>query len=537
MTVLASAHVDTFVRDHLPPPDEWPDLVFALPQLQYRPHLNAAVELLDRTEERWGGDRPCLVTDRERWSYHRLRETVDRIAGVLSDECRVVPGSRVLLRSPNNPWLVAAWLAVLKAGAVAVTTMPLLRASELREIIELAQVGLAVCDHRLLDELRAADPALAVVAFGGEAADDLTRRAADRPPAFTAVRTRADDPCLIAFTSGTTGTPKGCVHAHRDVLAIADTFSAHVLRPRPDDVFIGSPPIAFTFGLGGLVVFPLRAGASTVLVEQAGPAALAEAIARHRATVCFSAPTAYRAMLACDVTALDCLRRAVSAGEALPRSTWERWRERTGLRLIDGLGSTEMLHIFISAADDAIRPGATGRVVPGYDARVVDDDGRELPAGIVGRLAVRGPTGCRYLGDARQRHYVRGGWNLTGDAYRRDDDGYFWYQGRLDDLIISAGYNIAGPEVEAALLSHPDVAEAAVVGIPDDERGAIVTAFVVLQPGVSRGADTTDRLQAHAKAAIAPYKYPRSIVFLDELPRTPTGKLQRFKLREQPHHG
>jgi 2-aminobenzoate-CoA ligase len=410
--------------------------------------------------------------------------------------------------------------------------MPLLRAGELATMAEMCRPTIALCDHRLTDDLqRAAIPGLTTVGFGSTAPDDLCVRAADKPADFPGVDTAADDVALLAFTSGTTGRPKATMHFHRDVLAIADTFSAHVLRPEPDDVFTGSPPIGFTFGLGGLVVFPLRVGASVLLLERATPDQLADAVARHSVTVLFTAPTAYKAILAAGhADRLTGVRRAVSAGEALPASVWQDVHAATGLRIIDGIGATEMLHIFIAAADDDIRPGSTGRAVPGYTAAVLDDRGRPMPDGTPGHLAVRGPTGCRYLGGDRQEVYVRHGWNVTGDTYVRGADGYFVYQARTDDMIVSAGYNIAGPEVEQALLGHPEVVDCAVVGAPDPERGMIVKAFVVLSPERTRDVPAAE-LQDFVKQAIAPYKRPRSVAFVDELPRTSTGKLQRYKLR------
>lgn len=531
-----SAHVDSFARDNLPPREQWPEFRFTLPALQYPARLNCVAELLDRHVADGHGERPCLIAPGVEWSYAELLDRVDRIAQVLVRDFGLVPGNRVLLRSANNPMMVASYLAALKAGAVVVATMPLLRAKELAFMIEKAQVRLAICDARLLPDLETAQAQATVlehiVAFGGGTDSDLEARMATAPAGFAPVDTAAEDICLIGFTSGTTGVPKGTMHNHRDLLAICDAYSRQVLQPNDSDRFIGSPPLAFTFGLGGLVLFPMRAGASTVLLERASPAELLDGIERFRPTICFTAPTAYRAMLAQrpgrDLTSL---RRCVSAGEALPAATFEAWRDATGIEITEGIGATEMLHIFIASSPGAVRPGSTGTVVPGYEAKIVDDDFNELPAGQAGRLAVRGPTGCRYLADDRQRAYVQDGWNLTGDTYRRDADGYFWYQARSDDMIVSSGYNIAGPEVENALLTHPAVQECGVVGVPDPDRGQIVKAYVVLKPGHAPDAATRKALQDHVKAEIAPYKYPRAVEFLDRLPRTETGKLQRFQLR------
>ncbi len=531
MASVRSAHIDTFTADNLPPADQWPRFTFDLPELVYPETLNCGQRLLDDSAARFGFDRPCLIADEGTWTYGETIQRVDQVARVLVDDLGVVPGNRVLLRGPNTRWLAVAWLAVMKVGAVAVATMPLLRAGELRAIAEKGQVGLALCDHRYLDELAAADAGLEIVPYGATGADDLTTRAADKPTDFAAVDTAADDICMIAFTSGTTGAPKGCLHGHRDVLAMADAFSQRVIKPTPDDRFTGSPPLAFTFGLGQDLVFALRAGAAAVLLEQGSPPNLVGAIARHRVTVAATAPTAYRRMTGLEAD-LSSLRRCVSAGETLSASTWHAFRDRTGIEIIDGIGATEMLHIFISAADDDIRPGATGIEVPGYHARVLDDDGAPAPDGTVGRLAVYGPTGCRYLADPRQRTYVENGWNITGGAYIRDEDGYFWYQARADDMIISSGYNIAGPEVEGALMGHADVAEVAVVGAPDDERGQIVKAYVILREGATADPATSTALQDHVKQVIAPYKSPRAIEFIDALPKSQTGKLQRYRLRE-----
>jgi 2-aminobenzoate-CoA ligase len=534
MGLAPSAHADTFCRDNLPPQELWPDFRFTLPELRYPERLNAAAELLDATAGARGGSRPCLLSEDGAWSYDDVVQVSNQVAWVLADELGLVPGNRVLLRGPNNPWLAACWLGVLKAGGVAVTTMALLRAAELSSICEIARVRLALCDHRFTAELAAADVAgLQVVGYGGAGPEDLAQRVLPMPRNFSVVDTAADDVAIIAFTSGTTGRPKAAMHFHRDLLAIADTFSAHVLKPRADDLFTGTPPLAFTYGLGGLLVFPLRAGAATLLLEKATPAELADQIAARGVTVLSTAPTAYRAMLAAGKAGeLRGLRRPVSAGEHLPASTWQAFYDATGVQIIDGIGSTEMLHIFISSADDEMRPGATGRVVPGYEAAVLDADGKPVPDGTPGRLAVKGPTGCRYLADHRQRSYVQDGWNFTGDTYVRDADGYFWFQARSDDMIISGGYNIAGPEIEEALLGHPDVAECGVVGVPDEARGQIVKAYVVLRDGAAGDQEKVAELQAFVKQRIAPYKYPRAVAFLAALPRTNTGKLQRFRLRD-----
>ncbi len=540
-----SAHLDSFARDNLPPGEEWAEMDWSsLPELAgYAKTINCASELLDRHIAAGNGERPVLHFGDLTWSYAELQSRANRIAQVLVDDMGVQPGNRVLLRAPNNPMYVAAWFAVMKAGAVAVATMPLLRARELTFMADKARVEVALCDRNLEAELKQTledsaclERALYFSPNGGQAeAGSLEELMAEKSADFANVETSADDVALIAFTSGTTGQPKGCVHFHRDIMAICDTFSRYVLKPGPDDVFCGTPPVAFTFGLGALVTFPMHAGASTALIETPGPDVLLECIRKHRATVCFTAPTMYRAITGMvggyDISSLA---KCVSAGETLPLPTFEAWREATGISIIDGIGATEMLHIFIAAAGDDIKPGATGKAIPGFAAQVVDDAGNPVPAGTVGRLAVRGPTGCRYLDNPeRQAAYVQGGWNYTGDAYLCDEDGYFWFQARADDMIISAGYNISGPEVEEALLDHEAVQECAVVASPDPERSFIAKAFVILRQGAEPGEATVKALQDHVKATIAPYKYPRAIDFVDELPRTETGKVQRFKLRQQ----
>jgi len=536
---MTTAHRDTFARDNLPPPELLPEFVFSLPGLAFPAQLNCAVELLDRRVAAGFGDAPCLLAPGGvRWTYRETMERANRIANVLVRDMGVVPGNRVLLRAPNNPLLAACWLAVMKVGAIAVATMPLLRARELVKIVEKAQVTHALCDVRLGEELRAAQadaPILAEVRYFNDTGPyGLEQAMAAQPPEFANVPTAADDTCIFAFTSGTTGVPKATMHFHRDVMAICACFPPHVLRPTASDVFIGSPPMAFTFGLGGLLLFPLSVGASTVLVEKPSPDALLAGIEEFGATILFTAPTSYRALAAQGPRLrASRLRKCVSAGEVLPAATRASWRDATGIEMIDGIGTTELLHIFISADEAHARPGATGTAVPGYAARVVDEDGRPVPAGVAGRLEVKGPTGCRYLADERQRDYVRDGWNRTGDAYVVDADGYYHFQSRTDDMIISAGYNIASPEVEDALLLHPAVAECGVVGVPDEARGHIVKAYVVLREGRAASAELATELQEFVKQTVAPYKYPRAIEFLDALPRTETGKLQRFRLRER----
>jgi 2-aminobenzoate-CoA ligase len=536
MRLSPSAYVDTFCRDRLPPQDQWPEFRYDLPQLRYPERLNCAAELLDATAAREGDDRPCLRAPAETWTYGETVRRTNQLAQVLTEDFGLQPGNRVLLRGPNGPWLAAAWLAVIKAGGVAVTTIALLRPREIATIVGLTEPSLAICDHRIAADLAAAAPGLATVYYGGEGPDDpggLAARCAAKDGAFTPVQTAADDVAMLASTSGTTGQPKVAMHFHRDVLATCDTYSHYLIKPHRDDVFAGSPPLGFTFGLGCELLYPLRAGASTLLIERATPAELADAVAAHGVTVLATAPTAYRAMLAAGkAAALKNLRRCISAGETLPKSVWEQFHEATGIAIMDGIGSTEMLHIFITAADGDIRPGSTGKVVPGYRATILDDDGAEVPDGQPGRLAVKGPTGCRYLSDPRQRTYVQHGWNITGDTYIRDSDGYYWFQARSDDMIISAGYNIAGPEVEAALLDHPDVVEVAVIGAPDAGRGMIVQAYVVLRDPAAAGGDKAAELQEFAKQSIAPYKYPRVVEFVAELPKTITGKTQRYRLRQ-----
>ncbi|MBY0555769.1 MAG: AMP-binding protein [Burkholderiaceae bacterium] len=545
----ASAHTDPFARDHLPPAGLWPELCFDLPELQFPARLNCVAELLDAALARGIGSHVALRGEHDSWTYTQLHAQVNRIAHVLRGPLGLEAGHRVLLRGANTPMMAACILAVLKAGCIAVPSMPLLRARELAVIAAKAEVNAVLCADNLRGEVEAMDLSPAArqrtVYFGasaGVSADEriagtgalLETLMAAQPAHFTAVDTAADDVCLISFTSGTTGIPKGTMHFHRDVLAICDCFPRSVLATQADDIFIGTPPLAFTFGLGGLLLFPLRVGASAVLLERLTPEALLVAIQTYRASICFTAPTFYRQMAPLFASYdLASLKKSVSAGEALPVATRESWRQASGLTMIDGIGATEMLHIFISAAGDQVRAGATGKPIPGYQACILDQHGQPVGPGVIGRLAVKGPTGCRYLADARQRDYVCNGWNLTGDAYEMDAEGYFYYRSRTDDMIISAGYNIAGPEVEDALLRHPAVAECGVIGRADEERGQIVEAHIVLKPDYQASPELALQLQEFVKAQIAPYKYPRAIRFLAALPRTETGKLQRFKLRTE----
>jgi 2-aminobenzoate-CoA ligase len=543
-----TGHVDTFCREALPPRDLWPLLLFdGVPELAYPRRLNCTAELLDTRIAAGPADaeRPAILSPAGRWTYRELFEAVNRIARVLTEDLGLVPGNRVLLRGPNTPLLAAAWLAVAKAGGVVVCTMPVLRVRELTYIADKAEIRLALTDARFAPDCEQAMTVRAdgsrregsrVVSFqGGGGPGSLEALMAGKPADFAPCDTAADDVAAILFTSGTTGRAKGTLHFHRDVLAVTDCFPRYVLKPTADDLFCGSPSLAFAYGLGGLLLFPLRFGASVLLLEQTAPAHLLQGIQNHRATICFTVPTAYRAMCGLvggyDVSSLS---RCVSAGETLPAATFEAWRKATGIGIIDGIGSTEMLHQFVSTTDDDLLPGSTGKPVPGYQAKVVDDEGREVPPGTIGRLAVIGPTGCRYLADPeRQQGYVENGWNLTGDAYKMDAEGHFWYQARTDDMIVSAGHNIAGPEVEGVLLEHPKVKECGVVGVPDEERGQLVKAWVVLAEPADATPETAKELQEFVKTHIAPYKYPRRIEFVSDLPRTETGKLQRFLLRQR----
>ena len=532
-----TAHEDTFTRDGLPPADQWPQ--FLLDGFDYPDRLNAAVELTDAMVEKGFGDHTALIGNGRQRTYKELADWTNRIAHVLVEDLGLRPGNRVLIRSANNPAMVACWLAATKAGAVVVNTMPMLRAGELTKIVDKARISHALCDTRLMDEMaecaRTSAHLKTVAGFDGTSNHDaeLDRLALEKPVRFQAVPTGRDDVALLGFTSGTTGEPKATMHFHRDLLIIADGYAREVLQVTPDDVFVGSPPLAFTFGLGGLAIFPLRFGASAALLENASPPNMIEIIQKYRATVCFTAPTAYRVMLAAmeEGADLSSLRAAVSAGETLPAPVYHDWIDKTGKPMLDGIGATEMLHIFISNRFDDHRPGCTGKPVSGYEVRIVDDHMNDLPAGKVGRLALRGPTGCRYLNDERQQAYVRDGWNITGDSFWQDEDGYLHFAARNDDMIVSAGYNIAGPEVEAALLSHPAVAECAVIGAPDEARGQIVEAHVVLREGTPATDETSRALQDHVKAEIAPYKYPRAVRFCTALPKTATGKIQRFLLK------
>lgn len=535
---MYTAHVDLFARSHLPPRDQWPDLIFDFPELHYPEKMNCATRLLDRHIAEEDGNRRAIVWPGGEWTYEQLQTKANQIAAVLVDDLGIVPGNRVLLRGFNGPMLAACWFAVMKAGAIAITAMPLYRETELKHIVEKASVHHALCDLRLADALDAGVSGLAGFTtkyFGDESADGLEAAMESKPSAFKNVESAAEDVALIAFTSGTTGKAKATMHFHRDVLAVCDTFAKSCLRATPEDLFCGSPPLGFTFGLGGLLLFPMDAGAATLLLEKATPELLMQTSAEQGVSVVFTAPVAFRTMAGmADRFDLSRLRTCVSAGETLPLPVYDAFLAASGVKIIDGIGGTEMLHIYISAREDEIRPGSTGKAVPGYQARVVDDNGKEVRPGMIGRLAVRGPTGCRYLNDERQLQYVQNGWNFPGDAYRMDEDGYFWYVARLDDMIVAAGYNISGPEVEEALLAHPDVKECAVVAKPDPARHTnMVKAFVVLNHGCNDDLDEVLALQDFVKTKLATFKCPREIEFVRELPRTETGKLQRFVLRNK----
>lgn len=533
---MTFAQTDRFVHDRLPPRDQWPELRFDTPELKAIPaQVNLVQALFDRASSNGHADRPFLRSDARTLSYAQAREQVNRIANLLVRERGLVPGNRVLLRGGNSVAMALAWLAVVQAGLVVVATMPLLRAKELKGIIDKSQPALLLCDDKLTAELEACGSALPMLRFNTDDADSLEALAAKQPAQATPCPTSGDDIALLAFTSGTTGVPKAAVHTHRDVLAACECWPRHVLRATPDDIVVGSPPLAFTFGLGGLLIFPMWAGSSIYFPSIAyTPEAMVKLIAEKGATICYTAPTFYRQMAPfAQQHGIGQLRICVSAGEGLPDATRQLWKQASGIEMLDGIGATEMFHIFVSAAPEAVRRGAIGTVVPGYTARIVNDEGQPVPDGEIGRLAVIGPTGCRYLDEPRQAQYVQGGWNYPGDAFRRDADGYYFYQARTDDMIITAGYNVAGPEVESSLLAHPAVAECGVVGRHDDERGQVIVAYVVLKPGHTGDAAMVKALQDHAKASMAPYKYPREVLFVERLPRTETGKLQRFALRQQ----
>jgi 2-aminobenzoate-CoA ligase len=539
-----SAHIDRYVLSRMPPIEQRAQMRYEGAPFELGDQANLVTHLLDDGITHKGlGDRPLLRSTHITFSYAQTQAIVNRIAQFLIEDLKLVPGNRVLLRGANSIGIALSWLAIVKAGLIAVGTMPLLRAKELGDIIDKAQPVAALCDATLLDELQiaqSAHPVLKTIVYFGAANDpqDLGARCAEKSGAFTACASAADDPAILVFTSGTTGKPKAAVHTHRDILCACEAWPRHVLRAQPDDIVLGSPPLAFTFGLGGLLIFPMWAGASVYFHDAPyTPESMVDAINAQQATLCYTAPTFYRQMAAFAKTkGVASLRACVSAGEALPDATRRMWKDASGIEIMDGIGATEMFHIFISSAGAELRRSAygtaIGKVVPGYTARVVDDEGHDLPYGEVGKLAVIGPTGCKYLDDARQSHYVKGGWNYPGDSFVRDADGYYYFQARADDMIISAGYNIGGAEVEDCLLTHAAVAECAVVGKRDEERGMIVKAYCVLKPGYAGDAAMVNALQAHVKAHIAPYKYPREIEFLGALPRTETGKLQRFKLRQ-----
>lgn len=528
---------DNFAHDSLPDISLQPDYIWDLPQFRQPEMLNCVDRLLDDHIKNGNGDAICLRTFEKNWTYRELYEKANQIAQVLIDDLGLQSGNRVLIRSANNPMMVACWFGIIKAGGIVVATMPLLRAKELTTIIECAEISHVLCDVHLESEIdQVHSPFIKrICKFDGSenGTSELENLMLPKAKTFMNFHSKADSVALVGFTSGTTGLPKMTAHYHKDILNICEAFPQFSLQPTPDDIFTGSPPIGFTFGLGGLVLFPMYFGASTFLIEKPSPDLLLEAIQNHKISICFTAPTAWR-IITSKVPDYDIssLRKCVSAGETLPLKVWQDWYDATGLKIIDGIGATEMLHIFISSNEENMRPGATGLPITGYEAKIIDAAGNELPANEPGRLAVRGITGCKYLNRPdKQREYVENGWNITGDVYKKDEDGYFWFIARGDDMIISSGYNIAAVEVESVLLTHEDILECAVVGLPDEERGMLVCAHVVLKEKNKASDEFSKAIQQWFKEVAAPYKYPRVIYFADLLPKTETGKIQRFKLK------
>jgi len=526
-------YTDNFAHDNLPSIDLQPDYLCDLPQFQHPEMLNCVERLLDNHIKKGNGDAVCIRTFEESWTYNNLFEKANQIAHVFIDDLGLVSGNRVLLRSANNPMMVACWFAVLKAGGIVVSTMPLLRSKELTTIIDCAEISIAISDSDLADEMNQVESKfLKITSFFRNG--DLDKLTQYKPKNFENYHSKADSVCLIGFTSGTTGLPKMTAHYHKDILNICEAFPVYSLQPTKDDIFIGSPPLGFTFGLGGLVLFPMYFGASTFLIEKPSPDLLLKAIQEYKVTICFTAPTAWRVLTTkLNEFNVSSLRKCVSAGETLPLQVWHDWYDATGLKIIDGIGSTEILHIFISSNEENMIPGATGLPILGYEAKIIDENGNELPINESGKLAIKGITGCKYLNrEEKQKEYVQNGWNITGDIFKKDDNGYYWFVARGDDMIISSGYNIAAIEVESVLLTHEDILECAVVGLPDEERGMLVCAHIVLKDNNKASVEFKKTIQQWFKQVAAPYKYPRVINFIESLPKTETGKIQRFKLKK-----
>ncbi len=540
----------SLIERYGPPRELWPRFGLDFPEAREWPaKLNIAEVLVDDNLKR--GDKPAILYEDRQIKYRELQLMINKFGNALK-VLDVKPYDRVMLRLPNIPEFIVSSLAVQKLGAVSVPTFTLLKAKELSYIasdceakvlittpslledVEKAKGELKTIRHIVLADAKPSEVEAPYIAFD-YLMDDFKEATGLEP-----VRVDQDEVTLLLYTSGTTGPPKGCIHTHRHYLAVADCYAKNVLQAREDDVWGGPPTMAFAYGHTGLICNPLRHGATTSLVGSGRfePASMFQLIEKHGISVFYGVPTAYRTMVALKHERgkydFSSLRVCVTAGEPCPPSLYYTIKEFFGCEVLEHMGCTELFNGFISTRFGQVKPGSMGLAVPGYDVRILGDDGNEVKTGEVGHLAVAGPIGIRYWKlPEKQAESVRNGWNHTGDMAYKDEEGFFWFASRSDDIIKTAAYRVSPHEVEEALIKHGAVAEAGVIGVPDLERGQIIKAFIVLKPDHKPSSRLEEELRVFVKDQIAPYKAPKEVEFVKELPKTETGKIRRAELKRK----
>ena len=543
-------------EEYLPPEEMRPEKVYSIPEVQdYPARLNPARELLDRNVEEGRGGKPALLFQDRVITYGALAEQANRLGNVLASH-GVEEEDRVVILSPNQPLSLVANFAALKLGAVPVPASPLLSPPEVSWVINNSEARALLVHTAMLPLVEKARPEFSsepVVLGLAPPSDELSKADVESvlplmekaDAALEAVLREKDRVGILLYTSGTTGKPKGVVHLVEEILAVADTFGHYGWKLRDDDVVFSPAPLAFAAGYGAMAIIPFRFGAAVSIMPRFEPEAAFETVQQHHATVLTILPTSYRKMLQVEGAEkrfdLSSVRMCTGGGEALTAETYGQWLDRFGLEIFEGFGTTEMFYVFVSVAvTEKAKPGSIGTPVPGYEVKVVSEEGNEVGPGEIGRMVAKGPTGTLYWRPQEengrlmesQRHAVVGkGWNVVGDYLYGDEDGYFWFVSREDDLIKSSGYRIGPEEIEMVILKHPAVADAGVIGVPDPVRGQNTKAFVVLTEGYAPSGELKQEIIDFCRNDIAVYKLPREVEFVETLPRTVTGKLLRRVLR------